>query len=80
VLNKVFMRFCVLWCWNGGFVVLQSCAWDEAGNVQLTRAQIVAVRGQTTKVPLVTGFPSQHYNAITTWAIERNGQVKHVYA
>jgi sulfane dehydrogenase subunit SoxC len=80
VLNKAFTRFRVPWRWNGGPAVLQSRAWDEAGNVQPTRAQFVAVRGQTTKVPLVTGFPSQHYNAITTWAIERNGEVKHVYA
>jgi len=59
---------------------LQSRAWDEAGNVQPTRAQIVAARGETTKVPPVTGFPSQHYNGITAWAIERTGEVKHVYA
>jgi len=80
VLSKAFTRFRLPWRWNGGPAVLQSRAWDEAGNVQPTRAQFVAVRGQTTKVPPVTGFPSQHYNAITTWAIERNGEVKHVYA
>jgi len=28
----------------------------------------------------VAGFPSQHYNAITSWSIERGGEVKHVYA
>ena len=78
--SKAFTRFRVPWRWDGGPGVLQSRAWDEAGNVQPTRAQIVAARGETTKVPPVTGFPSQHYNGITTWAIERNGEVKHVYA
>ncbi|TMA13616.1 MAG: sulfite dehydrogenase [Deltaproteobacteria bacterium] len=78
--SKAFTRFRTPWRWDNNPAVLQSHAWDEAGNVQPTRAQIVAVRGETTKVPPVTGFPSQHYNGITTWAIERNGEVKHVYA
>ena len=58
--SKAFTRFRAPWRWDGGPAVLQSRAWDEAGNVQPTRAQIVAVRGETTKVPPVTGFPSQH--------------------
>ena len=78
--SKAFVRFRVPWRWDGGPAVLLSRAWDEAGYVQPTRAQIVAVRGQTTQVPPVTRFPSQHYNGITTWAIERSGEVKHVYA
>jgi sulfane dehydrogenase subunit SoxC len=80
VLSKAFTRFRVPWNWNGGAAILQSRAWDEAGNVQPTRVQVVAVRGETTKVPPVTGFPSQHYNGITTWAIDAKGEVKHVYA
>ena len=80
VLSKAFTRFRVPWNWSGGPAILQSRAWDEAGNAQPTRAQVVALRGQTTKVPPVTAFPGQHYNAITSWAIERNGEVKHVYA
>src|ERR1700745_1726223 len=71
--SKAFTRFRVPWRWDGGPVVLQSRAWDEAGNAQPTRAQIIAVRGETTKVPPVTAFPGQHYNGITTWAVERNG-------
>src|SRR6266700_3452673 len=78
--SKAFPRFRVPWRRDGGAAALQSRAWDEAGYVQPTRAQIVGVRGETTRVPPVTGFPSQHYNAITTWAIERGGEVKHVYA
>src|SRR5206468_10988591 len=78
--SKAFVRFRVPWRWDGGPAVLQSRAWDEAGYAQPTRAQLVAERGQTTRVPPVTGFPSQHYNAITTWAVDRGGEVKHVYA
>src|SRR5207302_1276286 len=39
VLSKAFTRFRIPWNWNGGPAVLQSRAWDEAGNVQPTRAQ-----------------------------------------
>ncbi len=80
VLSKAFTRFRVPWNWNGAPAVLQSRAWDEAGNVQPTRAQIVAVRGETLKPPPVLGFPSQHYNGPTSWAVDASGGVKHVYA
>ena len=80
VLSKAFTRFRIPWQWNGGPAVLQSRAWDEAGNAQPTRAQIVALRGQASRVPAVTGFPSQHYNGPTTWAIDPAGSVRHVYA
>src|SRR5437879_7095837 len=80
VLSKAFTRFRAPWRWDGGPSVLQSRAWDEAGYSQPTRAQLVASRGETSKVPAVTGFPSQHYNAITSWSIERGGEVKNVYA
>ena len=78
--SKAFTRFRVPWRWDGGPAVLQSRAWDEAGNVQPTRAQLVAHRGQTRKVPAVTAFTSQHYNGPTSWAVDRGGEVKHVYA
>jgi sulfane dehydrogenase subunit SoxC len=78
--SKAFTRFRIPWNWNGGPAVLQSRAWDEAGNAQPTRAQIVAARGQAVKVPPVTGFPSQHYNGVTSWAVDIRGEVKHVYA
>src|SRR5215470_1644661 len=80
VQSKAFTRFRVPWRWDGGPAVLQSRAWDEAGYAQPTRAELVAVRGETTRTPPVTGFPSQHYNAITSWSVERSGEVKHVYA
>src|SRR5882672_9009252 len=80
VQSKAFTRFRVPWNWNGGPAILQSRAWDEAGNVQPTRAQFVAQRGETQKVPNVLGFPNQHYNSLTSWAIDGKGEVKHVYA
>jgi len=79
VLPKAFTRFRAPWNWNGGPAVLQSRAWDEAGNVQPTRAQFVAARGETRKPPNVLGFPNQHYNSLTSWAIDAKGEVKHVY-
>ena len=81
VLSKAFTRFRVPWRWDGGPASLQSRAWDEAGNVQPTRAQVIAERGQTkTPVTNLAAFPSQHYNGPTSWAVEASGEVKHVYA
>lgn len=80
VLPKAFTRFRMPWRWNGGPAILQSRAWDEGGNVQPTRERFVALRGQTTTPPDVGAFPSQHFNAITSWAVDNSGGVKHVYA
>lgn len=60
-----------------GPATLQSRAWDEAGNVQPTRAEFVAVRGELTKPPPILSFPNQHCNSITSWGIASNGEVKH---
>ena len=80
VLSKAFTRFRAPWRWDGGPAVLQSRAWDEAGHVQPTRAEIVAARGEASRVPSVNGFPSQHYNGPTSWRVEADGEVTHVYA
>ena len=80
VLSKAFTRFRIPWRWDGGPAILQSRAWDEAGNAQPTRAQIVAERGESKSVKPVTAFISQHYNGPTSWGIDSNGEVKHVYA
>lgn len=77
---KAFTRFRMPWRWDGGPAVLQSRAWDESGNSQPTRADFVAVRGETKTVPNVAGFPNQHYNSITSWGVAANGEIKHVYA
>ena len=79
--SKAFARFRAPWRWNGGPAVLQSRAWDEAGNAQPTRAEFVAVRGETKKpVTNLLAFPNQHYNSITSWGIGSDGEIKHVYA
>ena len=80
VLSKAFTRFRMPWRWDGGPAILQSRAWDEAGNVQPTRADFVAKRGELKAVPPAMAFPNQHFNAITSWAVDRTGEVKHVYA
>jgi sulfane dehydrogenase subunit SoxC len=79
-LPKAFTRFSMAWRWDGGPAVLQSRAWDEGGNVQPTREQFVAKRGQTSKPPSVLGFPGHHFNAITSWEVSPKGEVRHVYA
>lgn len=76
---KAFTRFRAPWRWDGGPAVLLSRAWDETGDVQPMRAEIIAARGVAKKVPNVLGFPSQHYNGTTSWAVAPNGEVKHVY-
>jgi sulfane dehydrogenase subunit SoxC len=78
--SKAFTRFRIPWRWDGAPAVLQSRAWDEAGYAQPTRAQIVAARGESQRVLPITAFAGQHYNGPTSWAIERSGEVKHVYA
>jgi sulfane dehydrogenase subunit SoxC len=80
VLSKAFTRFRLPWRWDGGPAILQSRAWDEAGYSQPGRSEFVATRGETTRTPAVTAFPNEHYNAVTSWAIERSGEVRNVYA
>jgi sulfane dehydrogenase subunit SoxC len=80
VMAKCFTRFRIPWNWNGAPAVLQSRAWDDQGNAQPTRAEIIAVRGQASRVPSPLGFPSQHYNGITSWAVDAKGDLRHVYA
>jgi len=77
---KAFTRFRMPWRWDGQPVVIQSRAWDEAGNVQPLRAEFVAARGETKKPPNPLGFPNQHYNSLTSWGIDASGEIKHVYA
>src|SRR5438477_8990302 len=79
VLPKALTRFRMPWRWDGQPVVLQSRAWDEAGNLQPTRGEMFAERGEP-KVNLpVTAFPMGHMNYITSWAIDSKGEAKHVY-
>jgi sulfane dehydrogenase subunit SoxC len=71
VLSRAVTRFRAAWRWNGGAAILQSRATDDAGFVQPTRAKLIADRGART---------IYHFNAIASWNVGQNGEVKHVYA
>ena len=45
VLSKALTRFRMPWRWDGQPVILQSRAWDEAGNMQPTREEMSIERG-----------------------------------
>jgi sulfane dehydrogenase subunit SoxC len=79
VLSKAFTRFRMLWHWDGGPAILQSRAFDETGDVQPTRAEFVAARGELPSVPPVMGFANHHFNAVVSWAIDSKGEVAHAY-
>jgi sulfane dehydrogenase subunit SoxC len=79
VLSKAFTRFRMPWRWEGAPAVLQSRATDEAGNVQPTRAELIADRGQTKAPPPMAAIPNRHFNAITSWAINAAGETRNVY-
>jgi sulfane dehydrogenase subunit SoxC len=77
---KAFTRFRMPWRWNGQPVILQSRAWDEAGNSQPLRADFVAVRGESKESVPKNPFINNHYNSLTSWGIDSKGEIKHVYA
>src|SRR5258706_1220257 len=79
VMTKTFTSFRSPWQWDGGPAVLLSRAWDDTGDAQPTRAEIIAHRGQGSRVVPATAFISQHYNGPTSWAIDASGGVRHVY-
>src|ERR1700751_4144343 len=62
VLSKAFTRFRMPWRWDGGAAILQSRAWDDAGNAQPTRAEFVAARGQLKAAPPVGAVLNHHFN------------------
>ena len=79
--EKAFTRFVMPWRWDGQPAILQSRAYDDGGNVQPLRAEFVAKRGEATRpVTSPLAFPNQHYNSITSWAVDSKGEVSHVYA
>jgi sulfane dehydrogenase subunit SoxC len=79
VLSKALTRFRMPWNWDGRPVILQSRATDEAGNVQPTRAALVAERYQPKNLPPGTPVAGEHFNAITSWSINPKGEVTNVY-
>jgi sulfane dehydrogenase subunit SoxC len=71
VLPKALVRFQLPWRWDGQPAVLQSRCTDDTGYVQWTRQAMIAERGLTGNY-----MP----NCITSWAVNPNGELSHVYA
>ncbi len=67
--NKALTRFNIPWVWKGDVAFLQSRAVDETGMVQPTYEQLRKVRGNRSVY---------HNNAIQTWQVEENGDVRNV--
>jgi sulfane dehydrogenase subunit SoxC len=77
---KSFTRFNIPWRWDGQPAILTSRAVDDGGNIQPLRDEFIAQRGETLKpVTNAFAFPNQHYNSLTSWSIDPNGNIKHVY-
>jgi len=70
VLPKCHTRFRFPWRWNGQEAILQSRCVDETGYIQPPRQELVKVRGTNSLY---------HYNAIQSWRVERDGQVRNLY-
>jgi sulfane dehydrogenase subunit SoxC len=69
VLSKALTRFNLDWVWDGKPAIVQSRAQDETGFVQPTYQQLRAVRGTRS---------IYHNNAIQSWLVQENGEVKNV--
>jgi sulfane dehydrogenase subunit SoxC len=69
VLSKCLTRFNFDWSWDGKPALLLSRAVDETGHIQPTYAELRKVRGTRS---------IYHNNAIQTWLVSENGEVKNV--
>ncbi len=69
VLSKCLTRFNLDWVWDGKAALVMSRATDETGYVQPTYRQLRAVRGSRS---------IYHNNAIQTWWVQENGEVRNV--
>ncbi len=69
VLSKALTRFNIDWIWDGKPAIIQSRATDDTGFVQPTYKQLRAVRGTRS---------IYHNNAIQSWLVQENGEVKNV--
>ena len=69
VLSKCLTRFNIDWIWDGRPAIIQSRATDETGHVQPNYTQLRAVRGTRS---------IYHNNAIQSWLVQDNGEVKNV--
>lgn len=71
VLSKALTRFRLPWKWDGSPAILMSRATDQTGDVQPTRAKLIAERGNRAVY---------FFNGIASWAVSDKGEVSHVYA
>ncbi len=69
VMTKALTRFNIDWVWDGKPAIIQSRAVDETGFVQPTYQQLRAVRSTRS---------IYHNNAIQSWLVQENGEVKNV--
>ena len=69
VLSKCLTRFNTDFVWDGKPVILQSRATDDTGHIQPNYQALRAVRG---------GRSIYHNNAIQSWQLSENGEVKNV--
>ena len=69
VLTKSLTRFNLDWVWDGKPAIIQSRAMDDTGYVQPTYQQLRAVRSTRS---------IYHNNAIQSWLVSENGEVKNV--
>jgi sulfane dehydrogenase subunit SoxC len=69
VLSKALTRFNIDWIWDGKPAIIQSRATDETGYVQPTYKLLRSVRGTRS---------IYHNNAIQSWLVQENGEVKNV--
>ena len=69
VQTKCLTRFNIDWVWDGKPALIQSRAKDDTGHVQASYRQLRAVRGTRS---------IYHNNAIQTWLVQENGEVKNV--
>ena len=69
VLDKALTRFDIDWVWDGRPALLQSRALDATGYVQPNTRELRAVRGTRS---------IYHNNAIQTWLVQANGEVRNV--
>lgn len=63
-------RFRIPWLWEGGPAVLQSRATDSTGQVQPTRAGVLANYAPANRY---------HFNGIQSWSVSAQGELKNVY-
>src|SRR4029077_14787504 len=73
VSSKALTRFRMAWRWDAQPVVLQSRAWDEAGNIQPTRDEMFAERGAPKVIVRVTACRLCHMSVLASCPIDAKG-------